>query len=57
MKIERQWDLGNAGLLEEEKYLPKVNLEEMATSSGEWQHYWLLDIQTARTHFALRAQR
>ncbi len=57
MKIERQWDLGNAGLLEEEKYLPKVNLEEMATSSGKRKHYWLLDIQTARNHFALRAQR
>ncbi len=36
VEIERQQDLGNAGLLEEDKYLAKVNLEEMATSSGEW---------------------
>ena len=57
MEIERQRDLGNAGLLEEDKYLAEVNLEEMATSSGERQHYWILAIQTARIHYALRAQR
>ncbi len=57
MEIERQRDLGNAGVLEEDKYLAEVNLEEMATSSGERQHYWILAIQTARNHYALRAQR
>ncbi len=57
LEIERQRDLGDAGLLEEDKYLVEVNLEEMATSSGEWQHYWLLSIQTARNHYPLRAQR
>jgi hypothetical protein len=57
VEIERQRDLGNAGLLEEDKYLAEVNLEEMATSSGERQHYWILAIQTARIHYALRAQR
>jgi hypothetical protein len=57
LEIERQRDLGNAGLLEEDKYLAKVNLEEMATSSRVQQHYWLLAIQTARNHYALRAQR
>ena len=57
MEIERQRDLGNAGLLEEDKYLAEVNLEEMATSSGERQHYWILAIQTAWIHYALRAQR
>ena len=56
VEIERQWELGDAGLLEEDKYLAEVNLEEMATSSGERQHYWLLAIQTARNHYALRAQ-
>jgi hypothetical protein len=29
----------------------------MATSSGEWQHYWLLAIQIARNHYTLKAQR
>jgi hypothetical protein len=56
VEIERQRELGDAGLLEEDKYLAEVNLEEMATSSGERQHYWLLAIQTARNHYALRAQ-
>jgi len=57
VEIERQQELGDAGLLEEDKYLAVVNLEEMATSSGERQHYWLLAIQTARNHYTLRAQR
>jgi hypothetical protein len=57
VEIERQRELGDASLLEEDKYLAEVNLEEMSTSSGERQHYWLLAIQTARNHFALRAQR
>ena len=57
-EIERQRDLGNAGLLEEDKYLVEVNLGEMASSSlGKRQHYWLLAIQTARNHYALKAQR
>ena len=56
VEIEHQRELGEAGLLEEDKYLAEVNLEEMSNSSGEWQHYWLLAIQTARTHFTLRAQ-
>ncbi len=57
LEIEQQRELGDAGLLEEDKYLAKVNLEEMASSSGERQHYWLLAIQTAWNHYALRAQR
>ena len=57
MEIEHQRELGDAGLLEEYKYLAEVNLEEMAISSGERQHYWLLAIQTARNHHVLRAQR
>ena len=56
-EIERQRELGDAGLLEEDKYLTEVNLEEMATSSRERQHYWLLAIQTAQNHYTLRAQR
>jgi hypothetical protein len=57
VEIERQRELGDAGLLEENKYLAEVNLEEMSTSSGDRHHYWLLAIQTARNHYALRAQR
>ena len=57
MEIERQRELGDARLLEEDKYLAEVNLEEMATSLGERQHYWLLAIQTARNHYTLKTQR
>ena len=56
VEIERQRELSDTGLLEEDKYLAEVNLEDMATSSGEWKHYWLLAIQTARNHFTLKAQ-
>jgi hypothetical protein len=44
LEIERQWDLGGAGLLEEDKYLAEVNLGDMETTLGEPQHYWLLAI-------------
>ena len=54
LEIKRQRNLGDAGLLDEDKYLAEVNLEEMATSSGEWQHYWLLAIHTARTQQIVR---
>ncbi len=57
VEIERQRKLGDAGLLEEDKYLAEVNLEEMSTSSGEPQHFWLLAIQTAQKHYILRANR
>ena len=55
-KEELLGEIGDVGLLEEDKYLAEVNLEEMSTSSGERQHYWLLAIQTAWNHYALRAQ-
>jgi hypothetical protein len=56
LEIERQKELGDTGLLEEDEYLAEVNLEEMAMTSGERQHYWLLAIQTARNAKSLREQ-
>ncbi len=47
VEIEQQMELGDEGLLEEDKYLVEVNLENLASTSGERQHYWLLAIQTA----------
>jgi hypothetical protein len=38
-EIERQRKLGDAGLLEEDKYLAEVNLEGLETTLGEPQHY------------------
>ncbi len=46
--VERQRELGDAGLLEEDKYLVEVNMEDMETTLGERQHYWVLAIKTAR---------
>jgi hypothetical protein len=57
LEIEHQHKLGDTGLLEEDKYLAKVNLEEMESSLGERQHYWLLAIQTAQNAKILREQR
>ena len=48
LEIECQWDLGDVGLLEEDKYLVEVNLGDMETTSAECQHYWLLAIKTAQ---------
>ncbi len=48
LKIECQWDLGDAGLLDEDKYLAEINLGDLEVTLGERQHYWLLAIKTAR---------
>ena len=56
LEIERQWDLGDAGLLEKDKYLAKVNLGDLETTLGERQHYWLLAIKTAWKAKLLREQ-
>ena len=51
--IEDQMDLGGEGLDERDHYLLEVNLEDLETSSGEDQHYWLLQIEAARRERAL----
>ena len=48
MEIEMQQELGEEGLLEEDKYLLEVNLEDLETTNGERQEYWLLAIRAAR---------
>jgi hypothetical protein len=48
LEIERQRDLGDARLLEEDKYLVEVNLGDMETTSGKCQNYWLLAIKTVQ---------
>jgi hypothetical protein len=56
LEIERQRQLGDAGILEEDKYLAEVNLEGLETTSGEQQHYWLLSIKTTWNAKILREQ-
>jgi hypothetical protein len=56
LEIERQQELGDAGLLDENKYLAEVNLGDIENTSGERLHYWLLAIKTARKAKILREQ-
>jgi hypothetical protein len=46
-EIEAQQKMGYGGLLEEDQYLAEVNLENLETSSGEQQEYWLVAIGAA----------
>jgi hypothetical protein len=53
-EIEEQQDLGDAGLMEEDRYLLEVNLDDLENTSGEKQEYWLLAIRAARmTHMLM----
>ena len=47
-EIEHQLDLGEEGLVEEDKFLLECNFDELATTNGEQQEYWILAIQVAR---------
>ena len=51
-----QLDMGGEGMAEEDKYLLEINLEELDTTSGEAQEYWLLAIQAARESRRLRVR-
>jgi len=52
--IEDQLELGEEGLEEEDKYLLEINLDDLTTTSGKAQTYWLLAIQAARDARVLR---
>ena len=54
--IEDQLELGGSGLEEEDKFLLKINLDDLETTSGETQEYWLLAILAAREARLLREQ-
>ena len=55
--IKEQIELGGEGLEEKYKYLLEINLEDLVTTSGETQIYWLLAIQAAREGQRLRLER
>ena len=52
--IEDQLELGGEGLDEQDRYLLEINLEDLETTTGEDQTYWLLAIQAARESRLLR---
>lgn len=54
--IEDQIELGGKGLDKQDRYLLDINLEDVETSSGEDQYYWLVEIQAAREDRVLRRQ-
>ena len=54
MEIEYQIELGAAGLDEQDRYLLKINLEDLETSTVENQYYWLIAIRAARADQILR---
>ena len=55
--IEEQIELGGEGLDEQDKYLLEINLEDLSTTCGDTQTYWLLAIRAAREAQRLRAER
>ena len=54
-EIEHQLELGEEGLAEEDKFLLECNFDELATTNGEQQEYWILAIEAAREACRLRA--
>jgi hypothetical protein len=54
-EIEHQLALGDEGLAEEDKFLLECNFDELVTTNGEQQEYWILAIQAAREVCRLRA--
>ncbi len=52
--LEDQLELGNEGLEDDDKFLLEINLEELDTSPGEDQAYWLLALEAARDARALQ---
>ncbi len=44
-EIEKQMELGAAGMLEEDHWMMEVNLGDIETTSGEQEEYWLVAIK------------
>ena len=53
-EIEHQIELGGAGIDDQDKYLLEIDLEDLDTSTGEDQYYWLIAIQAAKADRILR---
>ena len=47
-EVKRQLELGVDDLLEEDRHLLDINLDDLESSTGERQQYWLLAIEAAR---------
>lgn len=54
--IEDQMELGEEGLDEKDHFLLEINLDDLETTSGEDQQYWLLQIVAARRDYELKCE-
>jgi hypothetical protein len=54
-EIAYQLELGAEGLAEDDRFLLECNFDELTTTNGEQQEYWILAIQAAREACRLRA--
>ena len=52
--IAEEQERGEDGLEEEDRWLLEVNLDDLETTSGKTQAYWLLAIKAARRAYILR---
>ena len=55
-EIANQLSMGAENLMEDDKYLLKCNLSELAATNGEQQEYWLLAIKAARMASLIQQQ-
>jgi hypothetical protein len=55
-ELAKQLSMGAENLMEEDKYLLKCNLSDIATTNGEQQEYWLLAIKVARMAILIQQQ-
>jgi hypothetical protein len=56
-EIEHQLSLGPDDLSEEDQFLLECNFDDITSTSGEAQGYWLLGIQAAREASHIRRKR
>ena len=55
LEIERQQELGSGVLLEEDNFLAELRLEELESTNGDRQEYWLLAIKLSRKARTIQA--
>ena len=53
-EIEKQIEMGDEDLCEEDKWLMEVNLSDLDESSGDKEAYWLVAVEMARARFLIR---
>ncbi len=55
-EIEHQLSLGPEDLAEEDRFLLECNFDDITSTTGEAQGYWLLGIQAAREASRIRRE-